>query len=213
MKNITLWMVGGIVLVGGAFFIPEQSGSMWPSVIWSSIAAAVYLLVFAYRWLDEITSGLKRRTIAVMLGVLIVGCGVFAVINYEQSVYQEQLLMQIRNNIEQDVAHIYINKPLHKTFRAYHTSDKDKPNMGQLFAADYDSLVTNQGEFLYADTQDDESLQIYLSKAGPDSVVLIAESKVADARNADFQNFSGASGLWQVRGILTSKGVDYEREN
>jgi len=148
-----------------------------------------------------------------VVALLVAGCGAFAVINYQQSTYQSKLLVEIQGTIEKGIAYNYINQSLFKTFRDYHNSDNGDQNMGQLFSATYDSLVTEDGRFLYGDTQDDESLQMYVAKVSADSVVLIAESKVLDPQDADFQNFSGGNGWYQSRAIITSKGVDYERQN
>lgn len=42
MKKIFFWISGGAILTTVAFFIPEQSGSMWPSVIAGATVAFLY---------------------------------------------------------------------------------------------------------------------------------------------------------------------------
>ncbi|MDZ7681229.1 MAG: hypothetical protein U5J63_05805 [Fodinibius sp.] len=45
MKQIICWIIGGVLLTTVAFFIPEQAGSMWPSLMAASIVASAYLVL------------------------------------------------------------------------------------------------------------------------------------------------------------------------
>ncbi len=213
-KNIFVWIMGGIMVVAGAFFIPEQSGSMWPSVILSSVAAFLYTVVFSFVWLKEIESSVKRKAIGWTLTVLVVFSFASAAISYEGSSRQTDLLPEIRTTIETNIAETYIKEPLLKTLRAYRVErESDDISLESLFKSSYDSLITNDGIFTHSDLKDDATLTIYVSQINSDSVSLIAESEYIDGRDPEFQNFSGNAGQYQTKGILTKEGVHYERTN
>ena len=214
MKKIFYWMVGGILLTITAFFIPEQSGSIWPSLAAASVTAAVYLVVFLAVWVRRLSSPQKKKVVAVTCTVLLLFSGASAVISYESSVRQERTLAEIRRTIEQGISYSYIHKPLVKTFAAYHGDSQE--GLGSLFISRYDSLITEDRVFQFGQrSEDNPSLLFYVAKTTADSVVIVGESKhtYLAGRDSDFSNYSGAQGNYQVRGILTSKGIDYERQN
>lgn len=211
-KNIFYWTAGGVLLVTGVFFIPDQSDSMWDAVILSSIAAFLYLLVFSVVWLKEITSKVKRRAIAVAFVILVTGSCVFAGIQYSHSDRQAEILPQIRTYIEENLAYNYISEPLSETLKAYYTSGEEA-ELADLFLAEYDSLISDDNLFSYRDAGGSETFRLYLANAKEDSVVLIGESEYLEGMDSDFPNFSGNEGNYQVKGILTTKGVRYERDN
>lgn len=122
MKKLILWITGGAAVVVGAFFIPEQSGSMWPSVVLSALAAFLYIIIFSVVWLKKIESPVKRKAIGWTLTALVVFSFASAAISYEGSSRQTELLPEIRTTIETSMAEMYIKEPLLKTFRAYHMS-------------------------------------------------------------------------------------------
>ncbi|HEX6983448.1 MAG TPA: hypothetical protein VF181_11885 [Balneolaceae bacterium] len=214
MKKIYLWLLVGVILVTGVFFIPEQSGSLWPSLMLSSGVALLYLIAFSIRWLREIPSKISRRVIAVTLCVLVLASSAFATLSYVESKKQGRLLSEIRTSIEQNILYKNINHPLSKALSAYYTSSKKDLEIRRLFVSKYDSLITDNGLFLVEGMQDEAAtFVIYVAKTEPESVVLIGESTYIDGKDENFHNFSGETGLYQVKGILTKEGVYYERSN
>lgn len=213
MKKIFWWIAGGVLLTAIAFFIPEQTGSMWSSVISSSVVVLIYLIVFSIVWLPKIESQTKRRAIAVTFGVLIVFSVISATISYKGSVRQLELLPAIRTTIETSIAEAFIKEPLLETLRLYHSAENTNRDMGDLFTTKFDSLITQDSMFTYGSRNDEQTFFLYFNEASPGRVVLIGESSYVDGNDVGFTNFSGATGRYQVRGILTSKGVDYERQN
>ena len=212
MKKIFYWMIGGVLLTTAAFFIPEQSGSIWPSLAAASVAAAVYLVVFLAVWVRKFSSPQKKKVVVVTCTVLLVFSGISAVISYEGGVRQQRTLDEIKRTIEQGISYSYIHKPLIKTFAAYYNGSQE--GLGTLFVSRYDSLITEERLFQFGRRSDGDSpLLLHVAKTTADSVVIVAESKQVGGRANNFDNFSGARGKYQVRGILTSKGVDYERQN
>ena len=211
MKKIFYWMIGGILLAVIAFFIPEQSGSMWSSVIASATVALLYLGIFLAVWLPQINSTTKRKAIAVTFTVIFVFSIASAVISYESSVRQRKMLKDIRTTVETSMAHSLIQESLIKTMARF-DSNSDQ-NVGNVFTSCYDSLITEDSLFAYGARDEDQTLYLYLVQATADSVVLVGESRYIEGQESDFENFSGKKGDFQVQGILTRKGVDYERQN
>lgn len=196
-----------------AFFIPEQSGSMWPSVIASATVAFLYLGFFSAVWLKEIESSTKRKAIAITFTVLFVFSIASAIISYEGSVRQSEVLENIRADIEGDLLYNFVNEPLIRSLGEFYSGDANESGIGSLFTSRYDSLITEDGEFEFGSRNDDQTLFLYVAENNADSVVVIGESTYLKGENRDFSNYSGNTGRYQVRGILTSKGIDYERQN
>lgn len=213
MKKIFYWIIGGVVLTTIAFFIPEQSGSMWPSVIASAIVAFLYLGFFSAVWLKEIESSTKRKAIAVTFSVLFVFSIASAVISYEGSVRQIEVLENIRGQLEGDILYNYMHEPLIKTLGDFYSEENSESNIGALFTSRYDSLITEDGDFEFGSRNGDQTLYLYVAENSADSVVVIGESTYLKGENKDFSNYSGNAGRYQVQGILTSKGINYERQN
>ncbi|MDZ7716855.1 MAG: hypothetical protein U5J95_11645 [Balneolaceae bacterium] len=213
MGKIFLWILGGALLATGAFFIPEQSGSMWPSLFLSSSAVLIYLAAFCFVWLKKIQSATKRKAIGWTLGILVVFSGISAAISYESSQRQKETLVTIRSTIETGIIQNYVNEPLLKTLRAHAQGSGDSNDFGKLFRAEYDSLITEEGMLAYDKDRDDNTVFVYMAKASADSLVLIGESAYLKGESSDFKNHSGETGRYQVKGILTSGGIDYERAN
>ena len=213
MKKIFWWILAGIVLVCAAFFIPERAEGVWSSIIASSAVAFLYLLVFVVAWLNEINSSAKRKGIAVTFAVLFVFSLAWAVINYQASQRQQETFTKVRNQAEPEMMYSHIHEPLINTLGSFYASEENNKSLGELFVLKYDSLITKDSVFTVDSFLDEESVHLYLAATDADSVVIVGESEYLDGRRADFNNYSGATGRYQVKGILTSKGVDYERQN
>jgi len=212
MKNIFLWMAGGTILTIGAFFIPEQTGSMWPSLILSGSVAFLYLGIFSVVWIRKIESQTKRRVIGSVIAIFLVFSIASAALSYVGSQRQKKTLADIHTSIESSLAETYVKEPLVKTLGSYYASPPDG-DIGKRFKSKYDSLISDDHIFKYVKKDSWRTLHVYVADIEPDSVVLIGESSYIKGKDDVFSNFSGAKGRYQVKGILTSKGVDYEREN
>lgn len=213
MKGIFYWIIGGAILTTAAFFIPEQSGSMWPSVFASAAVAMGYLVVFLAVWLRKLTNARKQKAIAITCTTLLFFSAASAVISYEGSVRQRDTLENIRGQLEGDILYNYMHEPLIKTLGDFYSEENDESKIGDLFVSRYDSLITEDGVFEFGSKNEVQTLYLYIKESNADSVVMIGESTYLKGQNDDFSNFSGAKGQYQVQGILTSKGVDYERQN
>lgn len=219
-KTFLIWLAGGLLFVTLAFFIPEQRGSMWPSLVLSGSAAILYLILFAWFWLGKIKSSTKRQVVGWTLAVLLVFSIASAWTSYEGSKRQTALLPEIRTTIDSGIAESYIKKHLLVTMRAHFMEDKIGANssLGEIFQAKFDSLITKDRLLLYEgkDTysEDDKTrMKIFVHTVKNDSIILVAESGYEDGRKSEYVNYSGATGMYQTKGLLTKEGMHYERTN
>lgn len=213
MKKIFLWISVGVLCALAAFFLAYQPGSMWLSVLSASTVAFLYLIIFSAVWLKKIKSSTKRKAIATTFIVLFVFSVASAVISYEQSVRQRENLENIRGQLEGDILYNYMHEPLIKTLGEFYSEDNSDSSIGEIFTSKYDSLITEEGTFEFGSKDDDQTLFLYIAENSADSVVIIGESTYLNGKSGNFSNYSGDTGHYQVRGILTSKGIDYERQN
>jgi|GEM_PF-1053362 len=215
-KTIFYWMGGGVLLVTGAFFIPGQSGSLWPSLIWAGVAALLYLLTFYFVWIRRFGSATKRKAIGGVLAVIIAGSLVSAGISFENSRRQSSVMKEIRKTIDSGVFEVQIKQAMLKTLRQYHVENTGNGvGIGELFLQNNDSLITDDSLFYPKGLEQrmPDLIAIRLAVAKPDCVVLLAESGYVEGRDANFKNESGSRGKFQTRAILTKEGVQYERIN
>lgn len=215
-KTIFLWIGGGVLLVLGAFFIPESSGSLWPSLIWAGAVALLYLLIFSFVWIRKFQSAAKRKAIGGVLAVIIVGSLVSAGISYEKSQRQSRLMKEIRKTIDSSVFEVQIKQAMLKTLKQYHIGNStNETEIGELFLQNNDSLITDDSLFYPKGLEQEipDLIAIRLTLAKADCVVLVAESGYVEGNDVNFKNKSGRMGKFQTRAILTKKGVQYERIN
>ena len=106
-----------------------------------------------------------------------------------------------------------MHEPLVKTLSDFHVEENRESKIGDLFTSCYDSLITDDGVFEFGSRDEDQTRYLYIAESNADSVLLIGESTYLKGQNDDFSNYSGRKGRYQVQGILTSRGIDYERQN
>ncbi|TYP94046.1 hypothetical protein LX73_1769 [Fodinibius salinus] len=208
-----IWIIGGLAITVLAFFIVDRSGSIWPAVITASIVGTIFIIGFAFRWIGEINSSLNRKAIILVLAVMLLGSSVYATLIYIDSNNQHDRLTHIRTHIEKEILSTYVQKPLLKTLRDYQTSEDAKQNIDETFYARYDSLVQDRELMIAALDESDLTTAFYVYKANADTLIIAGESSILDAKSGDFQNASGAQGRFEMHGILTPKGISYERRN
>lgn len=214
MKKL-IWMAGGVIFVSAVFFIPGPYGNIWLSVMLSGLAALIYMTVISVLWLNKIDSWNVRMGITGTLAVVVALSVITGFVSYRNSLKESRNLASVRGSIEARYLRANINEPLLATLRTYRESGKNNPSVsiGSIFYLKYDSLIKKDSEFEYGDNRIYKTRHIYLAKNNADSVVLIGESTYLQGENPAFHNYSGKTGLYQVEGILTKKGVQYERTN
>lgn len=213
MKRV-YWVIGGVIVTIAVFFISDPSGDIWSSVWAISIAAFLYLMVFSWVWLKQIKSRKKKAGIAIVLGLLLVSTGIYAYFSYKSSQRAKVLMPKNRLNFEKRGAQMSVMVPLLSTLRSYYNEgDKgiEDGSLHSLFINKYDSLLSEDNKFQHAFYS--VSINLYLDVAGPDSLILVGQSEMVGGQDLEFQNYDESTGKFQVRGILTPNGIQYERQN
>ena len=210
-----LWMAGGILVVSAAFFIPGQSGGIWPSVWWSSLAAGGYLLLMVIFWVPQVTSKSRRWIVGGTLVVLAVCATASLVLWQYMSNWQRALLPEIRTTIEKGTAMRLISQPLVRTLGDYYRPEPagSQADMDLLFRKRYGTSIADDNRLEFGKFDENYTLQLYLAHSDADSLVIVGESEYIEGRDHLFRNHSGKTGLYQVLGILTKEGVHYVRVN
>lgn len=213
MKKIG-WITGGILLVAVVFFVAGQERTLWSSVLWGSGAAIGYLAFLGTVWLKKIASPAKRKVVgATLVALVAVLCGSLW-FWYRMGQWQRNLYTEFETGYETVNVNQLVREPLVRTLSDYYESAEERPDMGMLFRSRYGSKITRENELQFTNSDGGSgSLTFYLAKAVSDSVVIIAESGYLEPMNAGFQNYSGTTGRYQVRGTVTREGVRYERVN
>lgn len=204
------------MLVTLAFFAPGTEGHMWDSLLAGGITSILFLIAFSVYWLKRKDINKQRTGIITLFSCLVIFGGIAAAFDYQRSNFQKETLTDIRLVIERGIAKTVVQENLNEVLKEYYLNDgRNKyANIEQAFTSRYDSLITEQGTVNFEQVADSNStLTVYLSTFEPDSIVLIAESRAVKGWEPDFENFREGSGYLQTIGILTPKGVRYEREN
>lgn len=213
MREKIIWIIGGAVFVSLAFLIPWESRGIWPSVLAGTVAAVVFVIAFAWRWVPEIASKEKRVSLYAGLAILLISLSVFTYSQYSISKLQGHILNTYRPSIEKVKAKAYVREPLLKTLRDFYQANEENEPIGEVFRNKYDSLITDGDLYHYPHYEKKNLLQIHVSKLTADSVVLVGEVRLTEGNDKAFANISGEEGYFQTKGILTKEGIRYEREN
>lgn len=211
MKKI-LWIAGGALLIGVAFYLPGEMASIWKQILYGAVAAAVFLVTFILFYPSDKNRKHNKWRITMAASILFVLFGIHFWIGQGEAQKQRQNLIDIRETIETGIAQNYVKQILLQTLRVYQRQENAN-DFGAVFHAHYDSLITD-GHINYAANRDEEvALRIDVDRATADSVVLVAYSAYVPGKDTEFQNYDGQTGHIQAKGILTKEGIVYERQN
>lgn len=211
MKKI-IWISGGILFVCIIFFISGHLDKLWAAVLFGSLAALIYQFALSIVWFKKIKLKSTRITIAWTLIILVLVSSVSAILNLKSSTFQTALIASVHRDTETSILRANINEPLLNAFRTRYGSNKYR-TVSAAFYSDCGSLISPDRELQFGRKSKKRTWHIYLAKIRADSVVLVGESSYLKGKNPHFLNYSGSTGDYQVEGILTNRGVYYERTN
>lgn len=212
------WIIGGVVVVVIAFFIPEQKGQIWTSVF-SAMAVVGALFIGLIYYVFQKGNSTADKFLGAGLILLLAALSVFNIYyQYRASIFQTDILPKIKKTIERGVLLAHIHEPMVKTLRGYHQNDNGDMSLEQRFKARYGKeirKVNSQLRYIHNPQRDStESPHLYYPQtASPDTVMLVGQSLQVPGKDTAFTNYNGQTGLLQYRGTLTKEGVDYVREN
>lgn len=220
MNNKVWWIVGAVVIVAIAFFIPDRTGEIWASVVGAMIAVGIFylgLLVYIFRNGKSSTDKMVGAGVIVLLTSLIVTHGF---LQYRGSTFQHHTLTDIRASIEKGIISFRGQKPFLKTLQAYYSGTTNQDStLEEIFKARYGDNIQKDSDlvrFVPEAQKDniDESPYFYYNETGSTNrLVLVGQSLLVEGRDSTFENYNGQKGLMQYRIRLTRRGVDYVREN
>jgi hypothetical protein len=209
---IIVWLLGGIVAVSVAFFIPPNSPELWPALNAAAIPVIVYILALAFYTLrSPITR--KARVIA-WVSILLVG-GASSTSWSEMnklSHWQHNKLLEIHSVIVRGIMHAYAPTNHLKTLEAYHRQgSRKKETLAQVFQRLNEGAAV--GTNVYKPDNPGDSLSIVVQSLSDNQIVLLGLHAYCRGRNAEFKNHDGRTGMIQEKYTLTEKGISYESEN
>lgn len=220
MNNKIWWIVGAVVIVAIAFFIPDRTGEIWTSVVSAMVAVGVFylgLLVYIFRKGKSTNDKMVGAGVIILLVFLIIFNGIY---QYRGSTFQHRTLKDIRATLDKGIISSHAQQPFLKTLQAYHTRTTNQDStLEEIFKARYGDNIQKDSDLLrfVPDAQKDninESPFIYYKETGnSDRLVLVGQSLLAEGEDSTFENYNGQEGLIQYRVTLTKEGIDYVREN
>jgi hypothetical protein len=208
---ILLWLLGGIVLVTVAYFLPGQSPELWPSLNAAGIAVLVYLIALVAYLVRQPFSTRTRVTVWASVILVCASIGSWWTGMDYTSHWQKETLLKIRGVIGRGILQATIPDTLMTVMKTYYEQGtKNKKSLGQVFKDRYPGVAEGQQ---FPPSEFDMDRLLFAATIASDTVVLIGEDRVANGRKADFKNHDGKTGRIQSRGTLTVKGLSYESEN
>ena len=211
MKKI-IWILGGGILLSAAFFMQGTAVGIWQAMLYASIAAAVFLIAFTAFYSPNQTGPSNKKRVAAVTGLLLILFFAHYWFGLQEATKQKQNMVDIREVIEAGIAKNYVNDMLLHTLRSHYQAGNSANDLGALFQSRYDSLISD-GIIDYHNFKNDETLHIALAKTSPDSVVLVAYSTQVLGQQQTYKNYNGETGYFEAKGVLTKRGITYERTN
>jgi len=209
---IFIYLVGGIILVSSAFFIPAHSTELWPQFYAAGIAAIIYLIALLLYAVRKPVS-IKACIVAIACFLITLSALIFSSIQMDkQSHWQADKLMQIRGTIGRGVMMNKMPPPLFKTLKVFHEQGSiKKETISQIFQRlnNNASVGSNISKPIY----EGDSLKLFIKELEPDRVELVSQETYVKGRNPQFDNYNGQKGMIQEKCILTARGIKYESEN
>jgi hypothetical protein len=209
---LLLWIVGGIIFVSIAFFIPSSSTELWPQFYTAGVAAIVYLIALLIYAVRKPVS-IKARVIAIVCFGFTLGGITFSSIQMDSNAHwQINKIMQIRGIIGRGTMTYMMPQPLFKTLKVFHEQRSiKKETIAQIFQRLNDNVSV--GSNIYKPEYEGDILKIFVKALEPDRVELVSQETFVKGRNPQFNNYNGQKGMIQEKCVLTARGITYESEN
>jgi hypothetical protein len=209
---IFLWIVMGIAVVTGAFFLPAPSMEIWPSLNAAGIAAAAYLLALILYTLRHPVP-LKHRIIVGILSLISMGALFFHWTGMEgTTLWQQQRLLDIQSAVSRGVIRTESPQKLLSVLERYHQQGKNrKAALGQLFLLTFPGAAV--GSDIHKRMDERDSVRLWVTTLTDSMIIVTGSHAYLPGRSAGFIPSWGRTGTIQERFILTAKGVSHESDN
>ena len=209
---IFLWMLGGIIVVSLAFFLPDQSIDLWQSLDAAGIAAVIYIVaLLVYILCNPIPA--KHRIILGAVALLsMIGLSTHWVGMYSTTHWQQKRILENKSLVIRGIMISDAPIKLLSVLEEYQEQGKIKKlSPGKIFLKKYPQA--HIGSNVYVSPMGDDSIKIFVTALSDSAIVLTASHTFAQGRTADFLPYWGRKGTIQERYILTEKGVRHESDN
>jgi hypothetical protein len=206
--------MGAIVLSTVAYLIPLSFGNAWLGFFFVLVIAVAFLGVLNKFMGKNLDSKAIKTSLSIYLMVLISFQTLVSVHDYARKDSQKEILIEIRQVIEEGITKAQVQKPL-----LYVLSEYQKQTEGTITELAHQILgekLEENGRFdtdLDREEEEDEDIYFYEEDQANDVLTVIAVSKVVPGANTEFQNFDGQTGMLEIRVSLSKKGVSYALKN
>jgi hypothetical protein len=209
---IIFWLLGGIVIVSVAFFIPGASTELWPNINAAGLAAIVYVIALTAYAFREPVPKLSRSVgwFAVLGTAVWIGIGWRGM--DETTHWQHDKLLSIKEVITRGIIIAELPPPFIKTLEAYHKQQgRKKLTLGQVFRQQFPAI--KEGQNFKELSHPGDKIQFVVQTITDKELFVIGFGGHCKGREAQFTNYNGEHGIVQLEGILTEKGFSYDWQN
>ena len=207
-----LWIVAGGLAVSIAFLLPAKSTELWPALNAAGIAAAIYLVAFLVYVLRSPLS-LRWRAIVAIVSIVVLPTMAYTWIRTEdQSRWQAEELMKVREVIGKGIRLYYMPGPLLKTLAVYYEQgQRKKETLADVFRRLHKGVA--EGSNIYKPQWEGDKMTIIVEALEPEKIALVSQETYVKGRNPSFKNNNGQTGMVQEKFILTPRGITHVSEN
>ena len=214
-------LIGAIVLATIGFLVLLYIQKIWFGLFFAELVGIVYvirLLVMNKKLFESIRA--YRITFGLVLIVILVN-SVWSIDQYNRRDFQKNLLLDIRKTIGKGVAKADVQKDLTYILGQYHLNKKtsiiesarelipEKLGENGVYISNAD--LTNMKEKGNIDWDgNDDTNYFYETDEDQDQLKVIVISEIALGELADYQNYDGQIGKYEMVFTLNKQGVKYE---
>jgi hypothetical protein len=227
---IVKWLLVGIITVTIAFFLPDNSTELWPSMNAAGIVAVLYLLALLINTFRHPFPA-RTRIIACAISIIVI-CSITVtwVIEKDQGNWQREELLKIKSIMSRGKIIDDLPNYLLKILQIFYSQTKDKNvTLGQIYQQTYpyakvqsdvyaslhpDIYVTLHPKIYQPYVMASDTSMVYTLTVLTDSqIIIVAQDRNARGRNQLFENIYRQKGMIQEKFVLTERGVCHESEN
>lgn len=211
MENQGRFLAAGIVSVLAAFSLALLFNSLWIGFTAAFITAVVWLVLLDRAFFAASES---RVVVRLFIVLLVAAQALAAIYQYNHSERHTDTLRTVRTTIVEGITHIEMERDLQSVLRHYYMEpNRTGSTLEKSFRDLFEDRMADGNTFLHAIHEGDEDLSFIYEIASPDSIILSVSATYTPGMDADYDNRTGRTGMYEARTILTKNGVRYERQN
>ncbi|MCG8373867.1 MAG: hypothetical protein MI700_10055 [Balneolales bacterium] len=207
--------VAGILISALVYTIPLYFGKAWLGLFLLLLTGIAYLGVLTKYFNIHVESIFARRGFFLYALLLVTFHALAFAYDYGRKDFQKEILLQIRQTIEEGITKSTVQKQLVYVLGQYHLQEENSlvETVEQILSEN----LGEYGEFIELPDQepkpDDAMDYFYIKDREGDSFSVIGVSNVLYGASPEFQNYDGQVGRLELRVILSKEGVRYEVVN